>query len=139
MAAVFMFGLSFINEYGLQSSYFPWAHCYCRVSGKCKPQNQCIQVVLLDLQVSGCLFNGADKCLQHLFAELKDYAKDNRLYLHMNGLTRTILRWPSQADFPCGFLGYRAYGFIRPQPYNKSFPAIYICPRSTICTFYPQL
>ena len=63
-----------------------------------------LQVTLLDFGVSGCEAVGAIKCLDHLFREMKAWAVENDLYLHMTGLTRTILSWGSNADYPTGCL-----------------------------------
>ncbi|CAE7694468.1 unnamed protein product, partial [Symbiodinium pilosum] len=60
-------------------------------------------VTLLDLGLSGCEAVGAIKCLEHLFKEMKSFAMENNLYLHMNASTRTILSWSSHADYPTGF------------------------------------
>ncbi|CAE7170209.1 unnamed protein product, partial [Symbiodinium pilosum] len=59
-------------------------------------------VTLLDFNLSGSHATGAVKCLEHIYAEMKSFAAERDLYLHMTGLTRTLLSWSSSADFPTG-------------------------------------
>ena len=67
---------------------------------------QLIEVTLLDLGVSGAGATGAVKCLEHIFDEMKGFAKTKKLYMHMTALTRTLLAWKTHADFPSGCLAF---------------------------------
>ena len=40
--------------------------------------------------------------LGSLYNELAKYCQDNSLPLHMSGLTRTLLAFSKDADYPCG-------------------------------------
>ena len=46
---------------------------------------------------------GAAPCLEHVYGELKAFAKESNLNLHLNQLTRKIISWGSHADYPSGF------------------------------------
>ena len=52
--------------------------------------------------MTGCAARGLDKNLAHLFREMKAFAADRNLYLHMNALTKGMLGVSSAADFPSG-------------------------------------
>ncbi|CAE7690845.1 unnamed protein product [Symbiodinium necroappetens] len=45
---------------------------------------------------------GAAPCLEHVYGELKAFAKESNLNLHLNQLTRKIISWGSHADYPSG-------------------------------------
>ncbi|CAE7528484.1 unnamed protein product [Symbiodinium necroappetens] len=61
-----------------------------------------LEVTLWDFGVTGAAATGIDKNLSHLYDEMKVFEKKNKLYLHMNALTKGLLAISSSADFPYG-------------------------------------
>ncbi|OLQ10813.1 hypothetical protein AK812_SmicGene5425 [Symbiodinium microadriaticum] len=60
------------------------------------------RMILRDFGLTGCSAKGLDKNLAHLFGEMKAFAADRDLYLHMNALTKGMLGISSAADYPTG-------------------------------------
>ena len=56
----------------------------------------------MDFGVSGSRLPGAIPSLDHIYSDMKAFAVEKRMYLHMSGLTRTLLNWNSSADYPIG-------------------------------------
>ena len=61
-------------------------------------------MTLRDYGVTGCTATGLDQNLAYLYEEMKAFAADRDLYLHMNALNKGLLGISSAADFPCGCL-----------------------------------
>ena len=61
-------------------------------------------MTLLDFGLVGPTSGGAVPCLKAVYEGVKEFASANNLYLHMTNLTRTLLSWPTHADFPTGLL-----------------------------------
>ena len=75
----------------------------------CAYTHRATEVTLLDFQISGSRLAGAAPSLIHLFLELKKFASENNLYLHMNALTRALLSWETSASFPTGRRGHHEH------------------------------
>ncbi|CAE7897038.1 unnamed protein product, partial [Symbiodinium microadriaticum] len=60
------------------------------------------RMMLRDFGLTGCSAKGLDRNLAHLYGEMKAFAADRDLYLHMNALTKGMLGISSAADYPTG-------------------------------------
>ena len=74
-----------------------------RVSSYANPFGS--EVTLLDLGLDSNEGGDIPSRLHRLFLELKEFCRENGIPLHMNDLTRTLLSFPTDSDYPCGFPG----------------------------------
>ena len=66
------------------------------------------KATLVDFELVGSAKSGVDPSLAFLYDELKDFAAQNRLYLHMTGLTKKIVGMSTSAEYPAGILAFQS-------------------------------
>ena len=62
-----------------------------------------LQVALLDNDCAG--EGDVPTCLDRLYEDLATYCRHQKINLHMCRLTRHLLGFSKDSDFPCGMLG----------------------------------
>ena len=62
-----------------------------------------LQVVLMDYNLTGIATN-VDSKLEELYTLLQGFCKRTKTPLHMDGLTKNILGFQRDADYPAGLL-----------------------------------
>ena len=72
--------------------------------------SQLSKVVLMDLGFAGT--RDKEKRLETLLDRLNGFAKRNKLQLHLSAFTKTLLHYPTEQEFPCGFLSYELCGMF---------------------------
>ena len=77
------------------------------------------EVVLMDLHLAGP--GDVNQQLDTLYHELESWCQVQRIPLHMDALTRSLLSFAKDADYPCGLLGWNNHTFC-----TLDF-AIFIC------------
>ena len=80
------------------------------------------QVVLLDKRMVGA--GDVQTRLDRVYDELSAFCKSEKLPLHMTALTRHLLSFSKDADYPCGNFGFVCIRIF--------FPYIYIYIRSIL-------
>ena len=59
------------------------------------------KVVLMDMGLAG---DGAvPNQLSNIYSDMVLFCRENHLSLHMSNLTRTLISWETDADYPCGY------------------------------------
>ena len=61
------------------------------------------KAVLLDEQLAGP--GNVEFRLETLFGRLESFCKRNGYSLHMSKLTKTLVHYPNEKEYPCGMLG----------------------------------
>ena len=52
------------------------------------------------------------KQLSNIYADMVLFCRENHLNLHTSNLTRTLISWETEADYPCGYLRILGQLFI---------------------------
>ena len=66
------------------------------------------KATLVDFELTGSAKSGVAPSLEFLYEELKEFAAEKKLYLHMTGMTKKIVGMSTSAEYPCGILAFQS-------------------------------